>query len=63
MDLTPMPTVSIPRQCGPIPCGHCHTCRRRAMLHMAEYAATSKEDPKGVLLDLLNKLGLLPSSV
>jgi hypothetical protein len=60
MDITPVSSVTIPRQCMPIPCGQCEACHRVAMLNMAAYAA-KEEDPKGALLDLLSKLGL-PSS-
>lgn len=44
------------------PCGLCEDCRRVAMGKLARYAL-KEEDPKGVLLDLLGKLGLPPSGV
>lgn len=61
MDITPVSTVTIPRQCGAVPCGQCEPCRHRAVLYVASYAL-KEEDPKGALLDLLDELGL-PSGV
>lgn len=74
MDINPVSTVTIERAClrleelarqvnpdasvdAVAPCGQCDPCRRVAMRHLASYAL-KKEDPKGVLLDLLSKLGL-----
>jgi hypothetical protein len=56
-------TISIARACGDVPCGQCEPCHRKVMLNLASYALRSSEtqeedDPKGVLLDLLDKLGL-----
>lgn len=63
MDIALPGTISIPRTCGDVPCGQCDPCRRRAMLNVASYAIRLSEreeesDPKGALLDLLDKLGL-----
>lgn len=74
MDITPVSTVAIPRPClrlerlaqsssevegqeAVAPCGQCTECHRVAMMHTASYAM-KEEDPKGTLLDLLDKLGL-----
>lgn len=57
MDIVPVSTVTVPRPCGDIPCGQCTPCHRVVMLNMAAYAL-KEEDPKGILLDLLDKLGL-----
>lgn len=70
MDISPVGTLTIPRTCGEIPCGKCETCVRRAMLHTASYvhrlANAEEDDPKAVLSDLLEALGLrqqrVPSS-
>lgn len=62
MDISPVGTITIPRPCGEVACGQCTACRRTAMLNTAAYAlrANTEEegDPKDVLLDLLDKLGL-----
>ncbi|AXH66181.1 hypothetical protein SEA_SATIS_20 [Streptomyces phage Satis] len=62
MDISPVGTITIPRICGDVPCGQCAGCHKRAMLNTASYALraeTGEEgDPKGALLDLLDKLGL-----
>jgi hypothetical protein len=60
VDITPVSSVTIPRQCMPIPCGQCVACHRVAMLNMASYAM-KEEDPRGALLEMLDMLGL-PSS-
>lgn len=43
------------------PCGVCEDCRRVAMGKLARYAM-KEEDPRGTLLDLLNKLGFVRRS-
>jgi hypothetical protein len=62
MDISPVGTLTIPRICDAVPCGQCESCHRRAMLNTASYALrleTEEEgDPRGALLDLLDKLGL-----
>lgn len=62
MDISPVGTITIPRTCGDVPCGQCPPCHRLAMLNASAYALrreTEEEDnPKDVLLDLLDKLGL-----
>lgn len=63
MDVTHIPaTLTATRPCGDIPCGQCAPCHHRVMTNVAAYAL-KEEDPKGVLLDLLDKLGLPPSGV
>ena len=62
MDISPVGTITIPRTCGAVPCGQCEPCHRKAMLVMAEYASRrgtqEEDDPKGVLLELLDMVGL-----
>lgn len=63
MDIGLPGTITIPRICGEVPCGQCDPCLRKAMLNLASYALRDAEkreegDPKGTLLDLLDKLGL-----
>lgn len=63
MDVTHIPTaLTATGPCAGIPCGQCEPCHRRVMVNVAAYTL-KEEDPKGVLLDLLDKLGLPSSGV
>lgn len=62
MDIEPVSSVTLPRPCGPIPCGQCGACHHRAMVKAASYVLRKGDEkegsPKETLLDLLGKLGL-----
>lgn len=60
MDIRTLEVAAVEQICGDVACGQCSSCHRKAMLMAASYVErnTKKDAPQGVLLDLLEHLGL-----
>jgi hypothetical protein len=62
VDIESVGILTLPKICGQVPCGQCESCVLHVMRNAAAYSLRvgkqEEADPKAVLLDLLERLGL-----